>query len=607
MTLSLSRWVDGDIVIFTTDSLNRMGDFIVSARKYRPLRFSDVLGQSHVTKTLKNALKRDQLAHAFLFCGPRGVGKTSCARILAKVINCESPTSDFEPCNECSSCQSFNQNASFNIFEMDGASNNKVEHIHSLIEQVRFQPQSGRYKVFIIDEVHMLSQSAFNAFLKTLEEPPPYAIFILATTEKHKIIPTILSRCQVYDFHRIGIDDIVDQLKRICTDESVNADEDALRLIASKSDGSMRDALSVFDRIVSFSGSNVRFAEVLKSLNVLDYDYYFKFMEAFTSEDLPKVILLFDEVVKNGFEPDIFINGLADHLRQLLLCKDESTLPLIAGSEVLRERYGKQAMNISTSFIMTALALTNECDVQYPKAKNKRLHVEITLCKLVYSHRLVSSNPNQNDGEKKTSSRNVVPKKDEQTDSPESTQSDETTVQPDPSLESSTQSVDLDLSGISTLEDSVVNTPKLDIISDLEATIQQEEDQQNGSRKALTLEGVLEIWQNYISQSSSPVVKQILGNTQLSLDVKNIRAIVATQHAKNTILQETAVIEKIREHFHDNEITLQVDIDQSLVKASDIKKPKSLLTNKEKFEQLRKKNPLLDDFRRRFDLKLDND
>ena len=288
-----------------------MSNFVVSARKYRPQRFEDVVGQQHVAGTLKNALATDHLAHAFLFTGPRGVGKTTCARILAKILNCENRSATQEACNHCASCLAFNESASFNIIELDAASNNSVEHIRALIEQVRFQPQQGRYKVFIIDEVHMLSNQAFNAFLKTLEEPPPYAIFILATTEKYKIIPTILSRCQIFDFRRIEVADMVLHLKSICQKEGIEAEEDALHIIGQKADGALRDALSIFDRITSFSGKKITYNDVIENLNVLDYDYYFQITDALLGEDMPALLNLFDQILHKGFEPEIFVSGLA--------------------------------------------------------------------------------------------------------------------------------------------------------------------------------------------------------------------------------------------------------------------------------------------------------
>ena len=314
-----------------------MSTFIVSARKYRPTRFVDVVGQEHVSQTLKNALQSNHLAHAFLFCGPRGVGKTTCARILAKVLNCLNVTADSEPCNSCDACLAFQENASFNITELDAASNNSVEHIRALIEQVRFQPQQGKYKIFIIDEVHMLSQQAFNAFLKTLEEPPSYAIFILATTEKHKIIPTILSRCQIYDFKRIQVPRMVTHLQGICAQEGIDADPEALHIIGQKADGALRDALSIFDRITASSaGNKITYENVITNLNVLDYDYYFQVVDSLLQEDASRILLLLDDIFAKGFDGDIFINGLAEHLRNILVCKDPATTPLLNVSENLQ-------------------------------------------------------------------------------------------------------------------------------------------------------------------------------------------------------------------------------------------------------------------------------
>ena len=364
-----------------------MSNFVVSARKYRPIRFEDVVGQQHVSQTLKNAIQNDHLAQAFLFCGPRGVGKTTCARILAKVLNCQNPTPDKEPCDVCDSCQAFNKNASLNISELDAASNNSVEHIRALIEQVRFAPQQGQYKIYIIDEVHMLSQQAFNAFLKTLEEPPSYAIFILATTEKHKIIPTILSRCQIFDFNRIQIADMTAHLQKICQEEGITAEEEALRVIAQKADGALRDALSIFDRIVSFSGDSITYQDVIENLNILDYDYYFQVVEAMVSEDASRLLLIFDKISRKGFDGDIFINGLAEHLRNLLVCQDARTLDLLEVGENTKARYQQQAKLVPTALILSALSLANDCDVNYKMARNKRLHVEMALIRMAYMQR----------------------------------------------------------------------------------------------------------------------------------------------------------------------------------------------------------------------------
>jgi DNA polymerase-3 subunit gamma/tau len=367
-----------------------MENFIVSARKYRPQNFSTVVGQSHITTTLKNAIRNNQLAHAFLFCGPRGVGKTTCARILAKTINCENLQADGEACNQCHSCKSFNEGSSFNIHELDAASNNSVDDIRTLVEQVRFAPQAGKYKIYIIDEVHMLSSSAFNAFLKTLEEPPSYAIFILATTEKHKILPTILSRCQIFDFKRITIQDTVDHLKEICVKEHIQADADALHLVAQKTDGCMRDSLSTLDKIVSFTSGHLTYQNTLEHLNILDYDYFFRVMETVLKQDVAGALLIFDEILQKGFEGDNFLNGWAEFLRNLLLCKDEKAMHLVEVSGNLKDRYRQMSGKLSPAYLITALHLLNETEINYRQARNKRLHVEMALIKLCYLQQAVT-------------------------------------------------------------------------------------------------------------------------------------------------------------------------------------------------------------------------
>ncbi len=359
-----------------------MEKFIVSARKYRPQTFNTVVGQAHITTTLKNAIKNGQLAHAFLFCGPRGVGKTTCARILAKTINCENLQPDGEACNECHSCRSFNEGTSLNIHELDAASNNSVDDIRSLVEQVRFAPQAGKYKVYIVDEVHMLSANAFNAFLKTLEEPPPYAIFILATTEKHKIIPTILSRCQIFDFKRITTNDTVVHLQEIADKEHIQAEKGALQTIAQKSEGCMRDALSILDKIVSFTNGEVTYANTLEHLNILDEDYYFKLLKSLLQQDLAAAMLLYDEINRKGFEGDLVLNGFAMFLRNVLVCKDAKAAPLLEVVEGMQPRYIKAANSISLSFLISALNILNEAEINYKMARNKRLHVEMAIIKL---------------------------------------------------------------------------------------------------------------------------------------------------------------------------------------------------------------------------------
>lgn len=359
-----------------------MENFIVSARKYRPATFHQVVGQQSITSTLQNAIKNQQVAQAFLFTGPRGVGKTTCARILAKTINCNNLSEDIEPCDACESCTSFNNNASFNIHELDAASNNSVDDIRNLVDQVRIPPQVGNYKVYIIDEVHMLSQAAFNAFLKTLEEPPAYAKFILATTEKHKILPTILSRCQIFDFRRISVEDIADYLSYVAENEHVETEEEARHVIAQKSDGAMRDALSTFDQIVSYSGNTLTYKNVIENLNILDYEYYFKVTNAILDSDISSLLLIFNEIIENGFDGQHFVTGLSEHLRNLLVIKDPATIELMLASQSLKEKYNEQAIQCDAKFLLTALDTCNRYDLSYKTSNNKRLHVEIALMKL---------------------------------------------------------------------------------------------------------------------------------------------------------------------------------------------------------------------------------
>ena len=356
-----------------------MENYIVSARKYRPSTFESVVGQHALTTTLKNAIATNKLAHAYLFCGPRGVGKTTCARIFAKTINCMSPTAEGEACNQCESCTAFNEQRSYNIHELDAASNNSVDDIRQLVEQVRIPPQIGKYKVYIIDEVHMLSASAFNAFLKTLEEPPRHAIFILATTEKHKILPTILSRCQIYDFNRISVEDTVAHLAYVASKEGITAEPEALNIIALKADGGMRDALSIFDQVVSFTGGNITYQSVIENLNVLDYEYYFRLTDHFLENKVCDALLLLNDVLNKGFDGSHFITGLSSHFRDLLVSKDPATLPLLEVGASIRQRYQEQAQKCPLPFLYRAMKLCNDCDLNYRTSKNKRLLVELTL------------------------------------------------------------------------------------------------------------------------------------------------------------------------------------------------------------------------------------
>ncbi len=359
-----------------------MDNFIVSARKYRPETFTSVVGQSAITNTLKNAIQHNHLGHAYLFCGPRGVGKTTCARIFAKTINCTSISDDAEPCNTCESCTSFNESRAFNIHELDAASNNSVDDIRNLTEQVRIPPQVGKYSIYIIDEVHMLSAQAFNAFLKTLEEPPAHAVFILATTEKHKIIPTILSRCQIFDFNRIKVDDIVAYLEFISKEESIEYEVDAYNIIALKADGAMRDALSIFDQIVSFSGKSIKYEDVIRNLNILDYDYYFRITEACLGAEVGESLMIFNEILENGFDEHNFLVGLSSHMRDLLVCQDPVTLQLLEVGAGIRDKYQKQSQVTSQEWLYKALDILGVADISYKASRNQRLHVELALIKL---------------------------------------------------------------------------------------------------------------------------------------------------------------------------------------------------------------------------------
>ncbi len=359
-----------------------MDNYIVSARKYRPATFESVVGQRALTETLRNAIRQNHLAHAYLFCGPRGVGKTTCARIFAKTINCLNPTDGHDACNECESCQAFNEQRSFNIHELDAASNNSVDDIRTLIQEVRIPPQIGKYSVYIIDEVHMLSQGAFNALLKTLEEPPSYAIFILATTEKHKVLPTILSRCQVYDFTRITVADIIAHLQYVAQQEGVTVGEDALNVVAQKADGGMRDALSIFDQLVAFCGNNITYEQTIEVLNVLDSEYYFRLVDAALKHDVSGALLLLNDVLQRGFDAGHFVTGFAQHLRDVLVSKDAATIQLLETSDAIRQHYAEQAKQCSAPWIFQALDVVNTCDINYRTARNKRLTVELALVKL---------------------------------------------------------------------------------------------------------------------------------------------------------------------------------------------------------------------------------
>lgn len=619
--------------------------YVVSARKYRPARFDEVVGQQHVSQTLKKAFQTDHLAHAFLFCGPRGVGKTTCARILAKVLNCQNLGEDLEPCGKCDSCQAFNGNASFNIMELDAASNNSVEHIRTLVEQVRFQPQQGKYKVFIIDEVHMLSQAAFNAFLKTLEEPPPYAIFILATTEKHKIIPTILSRCQIFDFKRIQIKDIVAHLAKICAEEGIEAEAEALHIIAQKADGALRDALSIFDRIVSFSGKKITYEDVITNLNVLDYDYYFRFTEALLASSLPQVLLIYSEILENGFEPDLFINGLASHFRNLLVCQDKATLKLLDVSDTLRKRYHEQATLAQPAFILTALNLANDCDVNYKMARDKKLHVEMTLIKMTYIAQAVqlASTGQVFSPEKKTADLSKPPtpatKVEESAEElPQNLGEAKKTETPEKSSEAKEEvppiiQKEVPVSPIETAPDPEPPTekeappspsilgngspalqklnlsgglPSLQSLEDIQAEVEEEEaEKAEAVETPLTGDRLNNAWGEYIEAAEKDSVKAIMKGAELTIEEEEVRVVVGSALAESLIRQERPLMEYLREKLSAPRLSMRIKLDPSRSNAKPAK-PKAMTTS-EKYWKMKGINPLVDEMRNKLDLKLENE
>jgi len=566
------------------------------------LRWTDVIGQDHITQTLKNSLARNQVAHAFLFCGPRGVGKTTCARIMARVLNCENPTPDWEPCNQCKTCQAFQENNSFNIFEIDAASNNSVEDFRNLAEQVRYQPQYGRYKIYIIDEVHMLSQAAFNAFLKTLEEPPPFAKFILATTERHKIIPTILSRCQVYDFRRIAIKDIVYQLEIICKEESLQAEPEALYLIAQKADGAMRDALSIFDRIRSYSEHQITYQAVLENLNILDYDYYFRFFNAFLSEDTNQALIICDQVIRLGFDPEIILEGLAEHSRNLLVSKIGEGAKLFEGSEQLRDRYLQQAQASTQSFLLSALDMLGEAEVNISKTRNKRLQFEILLAKLSKFQRriaqesedIMSTHIKSTKSAETKNFQITIPsakKKNEE----EQIISDETprvTVKP--------PSKDIVSSSASAI-------PKLASLDSVRKKISEDEKEKAASRIPLNQENFSSFWQEILMRQKSKTLQEYMKNVEWKIGVDEILIMTSGVLANESIRNELRLEEEINNRFAGERITLRVEINPELAQREEQNKPKKLLSAREKWDHLIAINPALEELKKKLDLKVDED
>ena len=586
-----------------------MENFVVSARKYRPGTFVSVVGQEHVTNTLKNAIKNNHLAHSFLFCGPRGVGKTTCARILAKAINCQKIGDDFEPCNECDSCKAFNQGQSLNIYELDAASNNSVEDIRSLIEQVRYAPQSGKYKVYIIDEVHMLSQQAFNAFLKTLEEPPSYAIFILATTEKHKIIPTILSRCQIFDFHRIGVEAITAHLDAICKKENLNAQNDALHIIAQKADGALRDALSIFDRIVSFSSDNITYQDVIDNLNILDYDYFFRVTEALLAEDVPEVLNIFEEILRNGFEGDNFMLGLSEHFRNLLVCKNEKTLQLLELTDTLKERYLQQAEITPASFLVSALHLSNECDIHYKASKNKRLQVEITLIKMCYINEALNLEASEPSSElkKKPSDRPLKQPEQKQTavDKREAPKEAPST----PPQKSTAEKVQTE-----TKTDSPLPSFKLSKLEEKTGKKKEKQKEEINNDATVEVDKTVKLDTGKLKDAWKKFEKHIKDNRTEGFIHSMVEGL-EPQVLEHNIIQVTLSNSVEKERFQEVKPDLvpflikelkvpSIEIEVAIDKTKEVKNAMPY-TNKDKFKKMAEKNPNLLNLREEFDLHID--
>lgn len=600
-----------------------MDHFIVSARKYRPQTFNTVVGQAHITTTLKNAIRNKQLAHAFLFCGPRGVGKTTCARILAKTINCEHIQEDGEACNECQSCLSFSEGTSMSIHELDAASNNSVDDIRTLTEQVRFAPQAGKYKVYIIDEVHMLSSSAFNAFLKTLEEPPPYAIFILATTEKHKILPTILSRCQIFDFKRITPNDTVTHLQEICEKEEINANKAALQVIAQKSEGCMRDALSILDKIVSFTNGELSYQNTLEHLNILDADYYFKLADAMLVQDLGEAMLLYDGINRKGFEGDLVLNGFAEFIRNLLVCKDEKIAGLLEVVESFKDKYVSTSKKLSPSWMISALNILNEAEMGYKGARNKKLHVELTLIKLTYLAQAVELASDQGLSKKKLvdSARPVAFKSLQPIESKIQPAAKETVEsaaklfveQQAPVKEPAPQPRPAATSGLpantaTATATATVKTPTLGALGKIRSQIAERNNAANDVAKPLSDQDLQLCWEQYIDKLSEQKNHSAVTNFRLAklqiVDQKSFEIVVESNIQQKFIEQERAALVDHTQKFFNNRTLaysiLIVEPDQA-----DVVPQERTLNSREQYFKMIEQYPLIKEMRDRLKLELD--
>ena len=581
-----------------------MSNFVVSARKYRPSSFDTVVGQGHITITLKNAIKSNHLAQAFLFCGPRGVGKTTCARILAKTINCSNITADTEACNNCESCVSFNNGQSLNIFELDAASNNSVEDIRSLVDQVRFAPASGHYKIYIIDEVHMLSSGAFNAFLKTLEEPPPYAIFILATTEKHKIIPTILSRCQIFDFNRIKVEDISKHLQQIAKKENIEADSEALHIIAQKAEGALRDALSIFDQMVTFSGNKVTYKDVINNLNVLDYEYYFRITDQILPGNISSVLLTFNELLNEGFDGHHFIAGLSGHFRDLMVAKDEITLQLLEVTEAVREKYKVQSKAVELSVLLKLIDICNSCDLSYKSVRNQRLHVEIALMKMCALSGKLTVNENamaakpvvvEKVAVEKTTvatpvaqmSKNVsaIASASQESAKPEIAKATTATKAEEPLAT-------ISLSGLNAKQAAPDKTESTDV------------KKKKKNDRPVVIEELNRIWTLYAAlqdnNGHTNLSKALLRTEPVVINGTEIHVTVDNQVLRDNLLSlKSEFLEYFKRELQNDFLTLEVRVE---VSEKVLDKP---YTAREKFKKMAEKNPELENFRKQFDLNFD--
>ncbi len=593
-----------------------MDKFIVSARKYRPQTFDTVIGQEHITTTLRNAIRNNQLAHAFLFCGPRGVGKTTCARILAKTINCENRTADGEACNVCNSCISFNEGISLNIHELDAASNNSVDDIRTLVDQVRFAPQAGKYKVYIIDEVHMLSSSAFNAFLKTLEEPPPYAIFILATTEKHKILPTILSRCQIFDFKRISLNDTVEHLQEICKKEKIKTDKTSLQLIAQKSEGCMRDALSILDKIVSFTNGEVNYQNTLEHLNILDADYYFKLIGCMQQQDLAGAMLLYDDINRKGFEGDMVLNGFAEFIRNLLVCKDEKCAILLEVVEGFREKYISTAKKVSAAYLISSLNILNETEINYKAARNKRLHVELALIKLCYLQQALELVNDENGVSKKklvetskpVAFRKIEPieiRREEDLKLIIETAEEKISLHEEPKIYSAgSENTELQPSN-SKPQTSNARLAALDKIRKQMQGNGSHDNGNNARSKPLDLEELQQAWHEYTSELKTKKNSAWQGFEMAALqiqDANNFVAIVSSNIDLRFIEQEGLKVSQfLREKLQNNQLQFLIVMQEN----KELKITEIPLTVREQYQKMIEQYPLVKELRDRLRLELD--